>query len=198
MAIALVLNRWRQAPLEESASFAHVAERFRRAGELQRSVALCRDGLRQFPEHISARVTLGLALLDLEQYQDARVELQQALKRAPDNLAAIRGLAHLHDHGEVDLAVNHAWHHPGPDTERTSTAALHALQAEPPLACDAESERNSVAVDEVVDELDDPELDSSASPDSPDSPDTPRTNVRDQSPEFQEYREALPFGSDTP
>lgn len=103
MAIALVINRGRTRPIEQTAAFANVAEKFRRGGELKRAVQLCRDGLANFPEHVSARVTLGLALLDLGRLQDARIELRQALKLAPDNLAAIRGLAHLHEQGESDL-----------------------------------------------------------------------------------------------
>src|SRR5262245_52202042 len=99
MAFALVINRGKGAS-KKSVAFAHNAERARQAGELQKSLAWCRDGLKHFPEHVSARVTLGLALLDLSQYNEARVELQAALKRAPDNLAAIRGLAQLHDHAD--------------------------------------------------------------------------------------------------
>ena len=69
---------------------------------VQRAVGLCRDGLRRFPDHVSARVTLGLALVDLGEFDQAREHLQVALRRAPDNLAAIRGLAHLHDHHHVE------------------------------------------------------------------------------------------------
>lgn len=82
-----------------SASFSVIAERFRRAGQLDRAVALCQEGLAEFPDHLSARVTLGCALLDLGQYLDAHRELQMVIKRAPDNLAAIRGLAELHSRG---------------------------------------------------------------------------------------------------
>src|SRR6185369_1800027 len=93
----LSLKRRRQAPAEETSAFAGVAERFRRAGDLERAIALCREGLQKFPDLLSARVTLGWALLDKGDFAEARVELQAVLKRAPDNLAAIRGLAELHD-----------------------------------------------------------------------------------------------------
>jgi hypothetical protein len=91
-------GRARNAPIEETPRFAHVAEGFRRSGDLMRAVSLCQDGLRRFPDHVSGRVTLGWALLDLGRYEEAQQELQHALKRAPDNLLAIRGLAHLHEH----------------------------------------------------------------------------------------------------
>jgi hypothetical protein len=102
MALAIVLNRRRQVPAEDSPAFGAIAERFRRAGELDRAVALCQEGLQKYPKHLSSRVTLGWALLDLGRYDEARAELEQVLKRAPDNLAAIRGLAELHDRTEHD------------------------------------------------------------------------------------------------
>jgi hypothetical protein len=81
------------------ASFSVIAERFRRAGQMERAIALCREGLQTHPEHLSARVTLGCALLDMGEFSEAHRELQAVLKRAPDNLAAIRGLAELHARG---------------------------------------------------------------------------------------------------
>jgi tetratricopeptide (TPR) repeat protein len=81
-------------------NFAATAERLRRQGQSARAVELCRTGLTKFPDQLSARVTLGCALMDLEQYDEARIELEYVLTRAPDNLAAIRGLAELHDRSE--------------------------------------------------------------------------------------------------
>jgi len=81
------------------AAFGVIAERFRRAGQPEKAVALCREGLEQFPDHLSARVTLGWSLLDMGEHQEAFDQLKSVLKRAPDNLAAIRGLAELHERG---------------------------------------------------------------------------------------------------
>ena len=94
------LNRSRQAPAEETPSFGAIAERFRRAGDLERAIALCQEGLKKFPNQLSARVTLGWAYLDKGEYDHARQELERVIRRAPDNLAAIRGLAELHDRAE--------------------------------------------------------------------------------------------------
>lgn len=81
------------------AAFGVIAERFRRAGQPEKAAALCREGLDKFPDHLSARVTLGWSLLDMGEFQEAFDELKRVLKRAPDNLAAIRGLAELHEQG---------------------------------------------------------------------------------------------------
>jgi hypothetical protein len=94
------LNRSRQAPAEDTPSFGAIAERFRRAGDLDRAIALCQEGLKKFPNQLSARVTLGWAYLDKGEYDHARQELERVIRRAPDNLAAIRGLAELHDRAE--------------------------------------------------------------------------------------------------
>ena len=96
----ILLNRSRQAPAEDTPAFGGIAERFRRAGDLDRAIGLCRDGLKKFPDQLSARVTLGWSLLDKGAYEEARAELERVLRRAPDNLAAIRGLAELHDRSE--------------------------------------------------------------------------------------------------
>ncbi len=103
------LNRSRQAPAEDTPSFGAIAERFRRAGDLDRAIALCHEGLKKFPNQLSARVTLGWAFLDKGEYDHARQELERVIRRAPDNLAAIRGLAELHDRAE------HAVSGVGPD-----------------------------------------------------------------------------------
>jgi hypothetical protein len=103
MGSSLVLNRRPKVPAEDTAAFGAIAERFRRAGALEQAVSLCREGLNKFPDHVSARVTLGWSLLDLGKYDEARSELEQVLRRAPDNLAAIRGLAELHDRFEHTL-----------------------------------------------------------------------------------------------
>jgi tetratricopeptide (TPR) repeat protein len=81
------------------AAFGVIAERFRRAGQPEKAVTLCREGLEKFPDHLSARVTLGWSLLDMGEHQEAFDQLKSVLKRAPDNLAAIRGLAELHERG---------------------------------------------------------------------------------------------------
>lgn len=91
------------APAQDSTAFGPIAERFRRAGDHERAISLCREGLKKYPNHASARVTLGWALLETGKYDEAREELEAVLRRAPDNLAAIRGLAELHDRAEHTL-----------------------------------------------------------------------------------------------
>ena len=76
-----------------SIAFAQLAEEYRRAGLLEDAVEVCRAGLGVHPTYLSARVTLGRALADLHQFETAQHEFEQVLRSAPENLAAIRGLA---------------------------------------------------------------------------------------------------------
>ena len=79
-----------------SIAFAQLAEEYRRAGQFEESVEACRAGLAIHPAYLSARVTMGRALIELDRLDEAEQELSQVLKSAPDNLAAIRGTADIH------------------------------------------------------------------------------------------------------
>jgi tetratricopeptide (TPR) repeat protein len=79
-----------------SISFAALAEEYRRAGLFHDAIETCRAGLQRHPAYLSARVTLGRSLLEVGEYDDAVVELEQVLRAAPENLAAIRALADIH------------------------------------------------------------------------------------------------------
>lgn len=79
-----------------SIAFAQLAEECRRAGRYEEAVEVCRTGLALHPGYLSARVTLGRALLELGSLDEAQTELEFVLTSAPENLAAIRGLAEIH------------------------------------------------------------------------------------------------------
>lgn len=118
-----------------SIAFAQLAEEYRRAGQLQEAVDVCRAGLAIHPGYLSARVTLGRALLDLQELDAGQDELQRVLKSAPENLAAIRGLAEIH-HRRGSLAEALAQYRAAlalarndPDLEQT--VADLAAQVEP-------------------------------------------------------------------
>ena len=71
---------------------------------VQESVDVCRAGLDLHPGYLSARVTLGRALIELDDLDTALAELEHVLRSAPENLAAIRGLAEIH-HRQGALAA---------------------------------------------------------------------------------------------
>jgi tetratricopeptide (TPR) repeat protein len=78
-----------------SIAFAQLAEEHRRAGQFEDAVNVCQAGLAQHPAYLSARITLGRALLEMRRYDEAASEFEYVLKAAPDNLSATRELADI-------------------------------------------------------------------------------------------------------
>lgn len=108
-----------------SIAFAQLAEECRRAGQFQEAVDTCLAGLAIHPAYLSARVTLGRALVELNQLDAAQAELEQVLRSAPENLAALRSVADIHHRrGELPEALAHyraalALAHNDPELEQT-------------------------------------------------------------------------------
>jgi tetratricopeptide (TPR) repeat protein len=79
-----------------SIAFAQLAEEYRRAGRVDDAIEVSRAGLARHPGYLSARVTLGRALLEVGDVDGAERELAEVVRVAPENLSAIRGLADVH------------------------------------------------------------------------------------------------------
>ncbi|RPJ74511.1 MAG: tetratricopeptide repeat protein [Acidobacteria bacterium] len=91
-----------------SIAFAQLAEEYRRAGRVREAIETCETGLARHPGYLSARVTLGRALLETGELDAAQEELKRVLRTAPENLAALRGLAEIHHRrGELHEALAH-------------------------------------------------------------------------------------------
>jgi len=103
-----------------SIAFAALAEEYRRAERYDEAIDTCKAGLVRHPSYLSAHVTLGRAYIEVGRLRDAREELEYVLKLAPENLAAIRGLAEIHHRMGDDAGEAH------PETS--------ILQPEPALA----------------------------------------------------------------
>lgn len=125
-------RRVRQDPA--SIAFAALAEEYRRAGLFEQAIETCRAGLVRHPAYLSARVTLGRALMELGEYDEAQQHLEQVVRGAPDNLAAIRALAEIHRRrGEWSDSYTPA---PAPDSQTTTGAAARVVPM-PPRAVSA-------------------------------------------------------------
>ena len=138
-----------------SIAFAQLAEEYRRAGELQEAVDTARGGLKIHPAYHSARVTLGRALLELSKFEDAQHELEQVLQSAPENLAAIKGLADAH-HRQGSLVKALAQYRAAlviarhdPDLEQTVRELARKVEVETPVSGSAQAEQVSEESAEV-------------------------------------------------
>jgi tetratricopeptide (TPR) repeat protein len=125
-----------------SIAFAQLAEECRRAGHYQESVDVCRAGLDIHPGYLSARVTLGRSLIELNDLDIALAELEHVLRSAPDNLAAIRGVAEIrHRQGDLSEALTQyraalALARNDPDLQRTVDELARKVEPMPPPASD--------------------------------------------------------------
>jgi tetratricopeptide (TPR) repeat protein len=121
-----------------SIAFAALAEEYRRAGQFEDAIAACEAGLQRHPAYISARVTLGRSLLELGRFDQARHQLEHVLRTAPENLAAIRALAEIHDRvGGSDISPSEARtdHHDDHDSRPTTPpSAASPAPVTPPRA----------------------------------------------------------------
>jgi tetratricopeptide (TPR) repeat protein len=91
-----------------SIAFAQLAEECRRKGDNDEAVGICRAGLAYHPDYLSARVTLGRALVELGRLDEAQTELVLVLTLAPDNLAANRAIAEMYQlRGQLSEALVH-------------------------------------------------------------------------------------------
>ncbi len=110
-----------------SISFAALAEEYRRLGMFVEAIGTCREGLLRHPSYTSARVTLGRALIEIGEFDEASAELEQVLQNAPENLAAIRALADIHHRrGEVSDADHYNTSLSSPDPLSSDVAPVAA------------------------------------------------------------------------
>lgn len=117
-----------------SIAFAALAEEYRRAGRYKEAIETCRTGLQRHPSYLSARVTLGRSLVQITQFDEAREVLEHVLRSAPENLAAIRALAEIHERqGETPEALEQYRVALHVATQEAEAAAASPQPPTPPL-----------------------------------------------------------------
>ncbi len=128
-----------------SISFAALAEEYRRLGRFAEAIETCRAGLQRHPSYLSARVTLGRALVEMAEYDEATSELEHVLRAAPENLAAIRALADIHRRrGEIPETMDSYAHYQEPAPASTPIpvavqSSVVTMQPEPPALAGLQS-----------------------------------------------------------
>ncbi|HUQ18347.1 MAG TPA: tetratricopeptide repeat protein [Gemmatimonadaceae bacterium] len=85
--------------------FAPLANEYRKAGDPEQAIAICRAHLAQQPGHMSGHVVYGQALYDAGRVDEANTVFRQALALDPENMIVLRHLGDIaRQRGEVDEA----------------------------------------------------------------------------------------------
>jgi tetratricopeptide (TPR) repeat protein len=79
--------------------FAPLANEYRKAGDIEQAISICKEYLPQQPGHMSGHIVYGQALYEARQYEEARTVFETALALDPENLIALRHL------GDIALIV---------------------------------------------------------------------------------------------
>jgi tetratricopeptide (TPR) repeat protein len=75
--------------------FAPLANEYRKAGDPEQAIAICRAHLAQQPGHMSGHVVYGQALYDAHRIDEARGVFEKALSLDPDNAIVLRQLGDI-------------------------------------------------------------------------------------------------------
>src|SRR5436189_353422 len=82
--------------------FAPLANEYRKAGEIDQAIAICREYLPQQPGHMSGHIVYGQALYEARQFDESKTVFETALTLDPENLIALRHL------GDIALIIGDA------------------------------------------------------------------------------------------
>src|SRR5919199_3218796 len=75
--------------------FARLANEYRKTGDLERAIDICRAHVPLQPTYISGYIVLGQALFESGQLDEARATFETALRLDPENLIGLRQLGDI-------------------------------------------------------------------------------------------------------
>lgn len=79
----------------KSRVFAPLAENYRRLGNVEQAIEVCKKGLEHHPDYPSGRLALAKCYIDTKKFEDAKRELERVIQLSPENLLAHRLLADM-------------------------------------------------------------------------------------------------------
>ena len=98
-------KRWLENP--KGRNFAPLADAYRKAGELDRALDLCKAGLELHPDYVSAHIVFGRCLMDQKNDPGASDVFRKVLALDPENVLALKILADIAERGHrYDEAVD--------------------------------------------------------------------------------------------
>ena len=123
--------------------FARLANEYRKRGDLDNAIQICRAQVPLQPTYVSGYIVLGQALFESGQLDDARATFESAVGLDPENLIALRHLGDIARH-QGDLDAARGWYYrllevdPQNDEVKGALQSLEAPAAEAPRAAGEE------------------------------------------------------------
>jgi tetratricopeptide (TPR) repeat protein len=120
--------------------FAPLANEYRKAGDPEQAIAICRAHLTQQPGHMSGHVVYGQALYDAGRIDEANTVFRQALALDPENMIVLRHLGDIaRQRGEIEEARSWYSRALDGDPQDTEVAAYLAELTEPLVVSEPEN-----------------------------------------------------------
>ena len=137
--------------------FAPLANEYRKAGDPEQAIAICRAHLAQQPGHMSGHVVYGQALYDAKRSEEARAVFEKALALDPDNAIVLKQLGDIaREKGDTQEARHWYSRAIEVDPNDRETAAYIAELTEP-VTETSELEKPAAEVRQVEQEVPAPE-----------------------------------------
>lgn len=115
--------------------FAPLANEYRKAGDLEQAIDICRQHLAEQPGHMSGHIVFGQALFEAGQLDEAQQIFSAALALDPENLIALRHLGDI-ARGQGEARAAQAWYQRVLDADPRNeeiAAIVRELAAQVPL-----------------------------------------------------------------
>ncbi|HEU4564048.1 MAG TPA: tetratricopeptide repeat protein [Gemmatimonadaceae bacterium] len=113
--------------------FARLANEYRKSGDLDRAIEMCRKQVPLQPTYISGYIVLGQALFESGQLDEARTTFETALGLDPENLIALRQLGDIARETGDDEGAR-AWYHRLLEVDPQNEEIAEQLRAMEPAA----------------------------------------------------------------
>ncbi len=101
----------RYAENPKGRNFAPLADAYRKAGQLDQAIELCKNGIERHPDYVSAYIVYGRCLVDMKDDTAADEVFHKVLSLDPENIIGLRVLGEIAErNSRFDQAVEWLTH----------------------------------------------------------------------------------------